>query len=164
MKHVLLAAAVVALAIGFASTRPATGHAAAATVSVPKCPSHAPKFTSLNGTSKHFVRPGARRVRLCRFYKVNWADSLGLWRQRLIGDGTTISSLTHAFNKLKEPPRGIFCMKDNGSEMVLFFGYAGAKPERVVVKLSGCRFASNGQATRSTTAGLHKRLLALAHS
>ena len=163
MKLIFLPAAVLALAVAFASTRPATGHAAAATVSVPKCPSHAPAFASRGLASSHFVRPSAQLVRLCRYYKVNWADSQGLWRQRLVRDGATIAILTHTFNKLKEPPRGIFCIRDDKSEMLLLFGYAGAKPERVVVKLSGCRFATNGRAIRSTTAGLHKRLLALSH-
>jgi hypothetical protein len=155
----LLAIAVAALAVAYA----AAGHAAA-TVSVPKCPSHAPAFTSGTGTDKTFVRHDARVVRLCRYYKVNWADSQGLWRQRLIGDGRTISQLTTAFNKLQPPPRGIFCVKDDKSEMLLLFGYAGAKPERVVVKLSGCRFTTNGNSTRSTTAALHRRLLALSNS
>ena len=162
MKRTLLAVAIVALAVAFASTRPAAGHATAA-VAVPKCPSYAPKFESLNLASPHFVRPNAERVRLCRYYKNTWAYGQKLWRQRLIQDGATISVLTHAFNRLKEPPRGIFCVKDDGSEMLLVFGYAGAKPVRVVVKLSGCRFATNGRATRSTTAGLYKRLLVLAH-
>jgi len=157
-RAALLPVAVVILAVSLGSTRAATG---AASLSVPKCPSHAPKFTSLNLTSSHFVRPGAGAIRLCRFYKVNWADSYGLWRQRLINRPVMISGLTRAFNKLKEPPRGIFCVKDDGSEMLLIFSYASAKPVRVVVKLSGCRFATNGRSTRSTTARLHDRLLAL---
>lgn len=156
MKLPLLAVAVAVMAVGYA----AAGHAAA-TLSVPKCPSHAPPFSSLNVASSHFVRREARVVRLCRYYGVNWGDSQGLWRHRLIQKHRAISSLTRAFNALKAPPRGIFCMQDDGSEILLVFGYAGAKPERVVVKLSGCRFASNGRSTRSTTAGLHTRLLAL---
>ena len=163
MKRVLLAVSVVALAVGYAYTRPVAGQAAGLkeVVRVPKCPSHAPTFTPGGGTSRHFVRPRASAVRLCRYYKVDWTDSEALWRHRLVTGGKVVSNLTHSFNRLKEPPRGIFCIKDNGSEMVLWFGYAGAKPERVVVKLSGCRFASNGKAVRSTTAHLHKRLLVL---
>ncbi len=156
MKLTLLAVTVAALAVGFA----ATSHAAA-TVTLPKCPSHAPNFTATAGASKQFVHTNAQAVRLYRYYKDNWADPRGLWRQRLIGDSPTIASLTHQFNALQEPPRGIFCVKDDHSEMLVLFGYASAKPERVVVKLSGCRFASNGKAVRSTTEKLHSRLLAL---
>jgi hypothetical protein len=159
MKLTLLASAGIAvLAIGYA----ATGHAAA-TAGVPKCPARAPKFESTLGSSKQFVKPKAQAIRLCRYYKSNWATGQTLWEQRLIADGPTITRLTHAFNQLQEPPRGIFCVKDDGSEMQLIFGYAGGKVERVVVKLSGCRFASNGKSVRSTTAWLHKRLLALAN-
>lgn len=164
MKLTLLAAAVAALAVGYAST----GHAASTSVVMPKCPSHAPKFTATLGTSSPFVRPKAQLIRLCRYYKNNWGFGQVLWRQRLIEKRATVSSLTKAFNKLQEPPRGIFCVRDDGSEMLVIFGYAetsqadSGKPERVVVKLSGCRFASNGEAVRSTTAPLHSRLLALA--
>jgi len=159
MKRVsLLALTVAVLAVAYASA----GHAAA-TGSVPKCPSHAPEFTSGFATTKSFVRPNAQVVRLCRYYKVNWADSQALWRQRLIANAETLSQLTRAFNRLHEPPRGIFCVKDDKSEMVLLFVYAGGATERVVVKLSGCRFATDGRSTRSTTAALHKRLLALSN-
>lgn len=156
MRHPLPAVAVAALAISFV----ATGRAATAPA-VPKCPAHAPKFTSVMGTSKPFVETGAQAVRLCRYYKINWADSQGLWRQALVQNHSTVVSLTHGFNVLKEPPRGIFCVKDNGSEILALFAYSGAKPERVVVKLSGCRFVSNGKATRSLSRTLHSRLVAL---
>ena len=160
----LLAAAiaVAAIAVGYGVTRPAAGQAAGLKeiFRVPHCPSHAPKFPSASGTSRNFVRPGAGFLRLCRYYKVNWADSQGLWRQRLIGD-ERVTKLTRSFNKLQEPPRGIFCVKDNGGEMALFFAYGDGTHERVVVKLSGCRFASNGRTVRSTTPGLHARLLYL---
>ena len=158
MKPALLALVVAALAFGYAST----GHAASS--SLPKCPAYAPKFTSVSGVSKHFVREGAVVMRLCRYYKNNWATGQTLWRQRLIDQSSTIDGLTRAFNRLKEPPRGIFCVKDDGSEMQLIFGYASGGVERVVVKLSGCRFTTNGKATRSTTPWLHKRLLSLANS
>ncbi|MDX6480128.1 MAG: hypothetical protein QOG85_638 [Gaiellaceae bacterium] len=159
MKLAALAIILAALTAGFA----ATGNAKEF-FRVPTCPSHAPKFTSLNGTSTHFVRPGAQMMRLCRYYKNNWADPYGLWRHRLIKNYTTVTSLTNAFNRLQPPPRGIFCVKDDGSEMALFFAYAGGTHERVIVKLSGCRFATNGRSTRSTTAKLHNRLLALSNN
>jgi hypothetical protein len=163
MKRALLAVAVAALAVGYVSTR-AAARAATGPVYVPACPSHAPESGSLGASSSRFVRPGARLIRLCRYSNINWGNSQGLLRHRLIRRGTTISSLTRSFNRLKEPPRGIFCVRDDGSEMLVAFGYAGAKPERVIVRLSGCRFAMNGPATRSTTAKLHDRLLALSKS
>lgn len=158
MKLTLLSLGVAVLAVGYA----ATGHAAA-TVSVPKCPAHAPKFQPASGTSNQFVRTKAEAVRLCRYYKNNWATGQTLWEQRLLTDASTINGLTRSFNRLQEPPRGIFCVRDDGSEMELIFGYAGGSVERVVVKLSGCRFTTNGKAVRSTTESLHTRLLALAN-
>jgi len=165
MKLTVPVVALAALAVGFGVAGRATG--AARVVVVPKCPSHAPKFEATLGTSNPFVQPNAQFLQLCRYYKNNWATGQTLWRKRTIGDRPLIARLTRAFNRLQEPPRGIFCVKDDGSEMLLIFAYAdtlktaGVAPERVVVKLSGCRFASNGDAVRSTTAWLHKRLLSL---
>src|SRR5204863_10074061 len=99
IRAALLHVAVAILALCLGSTRAATG---AATLSVAKCPSHAPMFTSLNLTSRHFVRLNAQVVSLCRYYKNNWATGMMLWRHRLIRTGTTISGLTVSFNKLKE--------------------------------------------------------------
>ena len=147
-----VAAALAALAVGLGQAAGRT-----ASVVVPKCPSHAPQFTAVIGGTSRFVRPNAQSIRLCRYYGLSWADSHGLWRQRLIDGKATINGLTKAFNALQEPPRGIFCVKDDETEILLAFAYAGAKPERVVVRLSGCRFASNGQAVRSTTAQLHAK-------
>lgn len=160
MKPAALAVMIAAFAFGYA----ATGRASSSAASVPKCPAYAPKFASISGVSKQFVPPNARAVRLCRYYKNTWATGERLYRQRLIHQSSTIEPLTNSFNRLKEPPRGIFCVRDDGSEMQVIFAYAGGSVERVVVKLSGCRFASNGKAIRSTTAWLHKRLIALANN
>jgi hypothetical protein len=103
-------------------------------------------------------------MRLCRYFSVNWGFSQGLWQQRLIRSSVTIGGITHSFNKLHEPPRGIFCAKDDGSEMLVVFAYPNAAVERVVVKLSGCRFAMNGRSTRSMTAHLQHRLTHLVKS
>ena len=157
MKRALLLAALIAVAAAAASV--SASHAAS--TSLPTCPSRAPKFVGTLGTSNPFVRPRANALRMCRYYKNNWATGMTLWRQRLITQSSTITSLTGAFNRLQEPPRGIFCVKDDGSEMQLIFGYANGTVERVTVKLSGCRFASNGKAVRSTTAYLHDRLIKL---
>ncbi len=160
MKITLLgvAVALAALAVGSA----ASGRAASS-VSLPPCPKHAPKFNSRGLTTKRFVRPEARLARVCRYYNVNWGGiSQVLWQHRLVADRATVAGLTRSFNKLKEPPRGIFCIRDDGSEMLVIFGYAGSGPERVVVKNSGCQFATNGWATRATTASLQRRLRNLA--
>jgi hypothetical protein len=162
MKLAFLVAVAAALTIGFGA---AAGRAGLhASVVVPKCPAHAPKFEATLGTSTPFVRPNAQYIRLCRYYKNNWATGQTLWKQRTFNQKTILTPLTHAFNRLKEPPRGIFCVKDDGSEMQLIFAYSGSRPERVTVKLSGCRFASNGKAVRSTTSWLHKKLLSLSNS
>ncbi len=100
-------------------------------------------------------------MRLCRYYGANWADSKGLRRQRLIRRGLTIDRITHTFNTLKEPPRGIFCMKDDGSELLVVFAYPHARAERVAVKLTGCPFATNEQGIRWATPRLQHRLLHL---
>ena len=161
MKTAVLSLVIAALAFGYATT----GRASSSAASVPKCPSHAPKFSGTSlGVKGIFVRPNAQVMRLCRYYKNNWATGQTLWRMRLIDQSSTIVGLTHAFNRLQEPPRGIFCIRDDGSEMQLIYGYADGSVERVVVKLSGCRFAANGKAVRSTTQWLHKKLLSLANS
>ena len=159
MKTTLLTVAVAAVVAGYtASSSPALPQASTA---LRNCPAHAPKFASGNTATKHFVRRGAQLVQLCRYSNVNWGDSQGLLHHRLVHRAATISRLTRDFNALQEPPRGIFCMRDDGSEVLVVFGYASGHPERVIMKLTGCRFASNGRATRSTTAGLYHRLVAL---
>jgi hypothetical protein len=159
MKLTLLAIALASLAVGYA----ASGHAAATSVSLPKCPKHAPKFNSRGLTTKHFVRNGAQLARVCRYYNVNWGDSQGLWQHRLVTDPATVTGLAKAFNKLKEPRKGIFCIRNDGREILVMFGYAGSGPERVVVQESGCQFAANGWATRATTQGLQHHLRAIAN-
>lgn len=157
MKRALLLAVAAVIAAACASV--AVGSRGA--VSAPLCPKHAPPTVSLDVGTKTFVRSGAGVVRLCRYYGVNWADSQGLWRTSVVRDGKTIAGLTRSFNALHEPPRGIFCPRDDGSEMLVLFGYAGHGPERVTVALRGCRFATNGRSTRSVTASLRSRLLDL---
>ena len=73
----------------------------------------------------------------------------------------TIGRITHMFNRLSEPPRGIFCVRDDGTEMLAVFGYPNGNAEHVVVKLSGCPFTMNGRSTRWTTPRLKNRLLHL---
>jgi hypothetical protein len=159
MKPALLVAVLVAAGAGYVTA----SHAGR--TSVPACPAHAPKMSTF-GTQVggKFVRLGANAMRLCRYYGVNWSDSKGLRQQRLIHDGVTIGHITHRFNKLNPAPRGIFCVKDDGSEMLVVFAYPTARTERVVVKLSGCPFTSNGgaaQQVRWATPRLKHRLLNL---
>jgi len=158
MKRALLIAAVVAAGVGYATA----SHAASATV--PACPSRAPKFASQGAAAKRFVRSGATAMRLCRYYGVNWGDSYGLRKQGLVRDHVTIGSVTRSFNRLQEPPRGIFCVKDDGSELLVVFAHKTGRAERVVVKLGGCLFATNGHSTRWATQRLKKRLLNLINS
>ena len=136
----------------------------AASATVPSCPRHAPKPVSQGLTTKKFVRPDAIALRLCRYFGINWGDSQGLRDQRLIHSGLTIRSITHTFNRLKDPPRGIFCMKDDASELLVVFGYPNASAERVVVKLTGCRFTMNGRSTRWSTPHLQHHLVNLIKS
>jgi hypothetical protein len=98
---------------------------------------------------------------LCRYSGVNFGDSQGLRQQRLIHGALTIGRITHTFDKLREPPRGIFCAKDDGSELLVVFLYPHASASRVTVKLTGCRFAMNGRSTRWSTPRLQHRLLHL---
>jgi hypothetical protein len=137
----------------------------AASTSVPACPGHAPKFDSVDlDVAGAFVRPGATAMRLCRYYGINRADPKGLRQQRLIHGRLTVRHITRAFNKLKPAPRGIFCVRDDGTEMLVVFTYPHARAGRVVVKLTGCPFASNGGRTtqvRWATPRLLHRLLHL---
>ena len=154
MKHALLVTAIALTAAGYVSA----SHAASATV--PACPTNAPQSISPGVASRHFVREGASAMRLCRYGANDFGTPQGLVQQHLI-HGVTIERITHAFNGLKKPPRGIFCMRDDGSEVLVVFAYPKTPPERVAVRLSGCRFAMNGRATRSTTSQLQHRLLNL---
>ena len=89
MKRALLIAALVATGVGSVMA----SHAAGA--SVPVCPGHAPKLTPRGAALRHFVRPGATEMLLCRYYGVNWGDSQGLRQQRLIRGTVTIGGITH---------------------------------------------------------------------
>jgi hypothetical protein len=155
MKRAFLIAAVVAAGAGAVTA----SHAAGA--SAPACPAHAPKLVSHGITEKRFVRPGANAMRLCRYSNINWGNSQGLLRQRLIHSQRTIGRITRAFNRLSEPPRGILCVRDDGTEMLVVFGYPNGSAERVVVKLSGCPFTMNGRSTRWATSRLQQSLLNL---
>jgi hypothetical protein len=159
MKYTLLLAAIAVAAVAAGSVT--ASHAARA--SVPACPGHAPKLVSSGAPAGPFVRPGATAMRLCRYYGVNWGDAQGLRRQRLIRASVTIGRITSTFNGLREPPRGIFCVRDDGSELLVVFGYPN-QAERVAVKLTGCRFAMNGRSTRWSTPRLQHRLLNLVKS
>ena len=159
MKRALLIAALV-VAAGFGCVTASR----AASTTVPSCPGHAPKPVSQGLITKKFVRPGAIAMRLCRYYGINWGDSQGLRDQRLIHTGLTIRSITHTFNRLHDPPRGIFCMRDDASELLVVFGYPNTGAELVVVMLTGCRFALNGRSTRWSTRPLQHRLASLVKS
>jgi hypothetical protein len=111
---------------------------------------------TLDVATTQFVRPGAARLRLCLYVAAHPS------RSRAIAGRATISSLISAFNRLRQPHKGIYsCPDDNGSEMLLLFGYRGGRPERVVLRLTGCRFATNGASSRLVTTSLQRRLLAL---
>lgn len=157
MSRVLLIAAVAAIGTGCVTP----SHAAAMSVPVPVCPGHAPTLTPRGAALRHFVRPGAGAMLLCRYYGVNWGDSQGLRQQRVINGDLTIGRITRTFNKLHEPPRGIFCARDDGSELLVVFMYPNVSISRVAVKLTGCRFAMNGRSTRWSTPRLQHRLLNL---
>jgi len=152
-------AAIAAAGAGYVTASHATS------TRVPACPAHAPKMSTFDTqVGGDFVRPGANAMRLCRYYGINWGDSKGLRQQRLIHNSVTVGRITHTFNKLKAAPRGIFCVRDDGTEMLVVFAYPTARAERVVVKLSGCPFTSNGgaaQQVRWATPRLQHRLLHL---
>lgn len=151
VKRVLLIAALAAAAAGYVTA------SRAASYSPPRCPAHAAK-PSLGVKTRSFVRPNASALVLCRYANVNWGTSQGLLRSRRINLQSTIGGLTRSFNHLQEPPRGIFCVRDDGSEIALLFAYGSGHVERVTVRLTGCRFAMNGRDTRSTTTTLYNRL------
>lgn len=155
MKRFLLIALLAATGTGFVTA----SHAASS--SVPPCPGHAPTLLSRGAPARGFVRPGAIAMRLCGYYGINWGDSHALRQKRLVRGDATISGITRSFNHLKKPPRGIFCARDDGSELLVVFGYPDGHAERIAVKLTGCRFAMNGRSTRWMTPRLQHRLVHL---
>lgn len=154
VKRALFIAAVVAAAASY------VGASGAGTRGIPACPGHAPKQIA-GAKTKSFVKPGATAMRLCRYYGNNWGFPYKLMRQRLIRRGASISSVTHTFNGLGVPPKGIFCMRDDDSKMLVVFSYQDGSSERVLVKLTGCPFTTNGRANRWATPRLQHRLLNL---
>ena len=157
MKQALVIAAIAVTAAAAGSVT--VSHAASA--SVPKCPAHTPKTIKPPVNTRHFVRQGATAMRLCRYYGVNWGFPYGLRGQRLIRDAATIKGVTATFNGLAKPPKGILCMQDDNTRMLVVFGYAKASAEHVLVKMTGCPFTTNGRATRWATPHLQHRLLNL---
>jgi hypothetical protein len=130
-------------------------------ISAPSCPAQRPQAASLDVATSRFVRPGAVRLRLCRYASLNWGGRPPLTRDRVIDDRGTIARLIRALNRLRTPHGTYYCLMDDGSEILLLFGYADGGPARVVVELSGCRFATNGRSSRWTTPRLDRRLRAL---
>ncbi len=83
-------------------------------------------------------------------------------RGRLIRNGATIAVLIRRLNSLRRVARGAYpCPTDDGNEILLVFGYANRHPQRVIVELSGCRFATNGRSSRWTTARFRAGVLTL---
>jgi len=154
VKRALVIAAVLAAAAGYV----AASHAG--TAGTPSCPSHTPKKIAAVHT-KSFVRPGASAMRLCQYYGANWGLPYKLLRQRLIRRVAVISSLTHSFNGLGIPPKGIMCIRDDDSKMLVVFSYPDGGAERVLLKLTGCAFTTNGRVNRWGTPRLQHRLLNL---
>jgi hypothetical protein len=107
------------------------------------CPSHAVRATSLEVAGPPMVPSGAVRLRLCRYSGANAPRPLRLARSRLIRNVSLIDRLTHELNTLP-PARGTYhCPLDDGSEIVLRFGYRARTPRQVVVGLTGCQFITN---------------------
>jgi len=154
VRRVLLIAALVAAGAGYVTASPSAG------TSVPACPGHAPlpQPAAKGAPLKHFVRPGATAMRLCPCY----CSTVNMW-ERLYRSRVTIDGITGMFNRLRVPKPGTYmCPLDDGTELLVVFGYPNARTERVLVHLSGCEGATNGRSGRSMTARLYNHLLRLA--
>jgi hypothetical protein len=114
------------------------------------CPSHAPPAASLEVAGPPLVRRGAVQVKLCRYSGGNAPRPLELARSRLIRSVALIGRLTQELNTLPQARRGTYhCPSDDGSEVLLRFGYRTQTPRGVIVGLTGCHFVTNGLTDRS---------------
>ena len=111
-----------------------------------RCPSQAPQLHSPRGPGRReeLVSPQGVAARLCRYHGLNASSRLGLAHTRLITDISLVRSLARQLNSLP-PTRGTYsCPMDDGSEILLVFGYVARSPERVTVGVLGCKAVTNG--------------------
>lgn len=112
-----------------------------------RCPSRAPQLPAARKSrlGNRFADPGATIILLCRYQGLNAASPLRLARARRITRLATIKKLTRELDSL--PLRGgvYHCPYDDGSKILLIFGYGSREPERVVVGLRGCMGVTNGR-------------------
>jgi hypothetical protein len=113
------------------------------------CASRAPSAMSLEVAGPPLVRPGAGLLKLCRYFGVDALRPHRLSRSRLIRDLAVIDRLTRELNRLPQRHGNYPCPRDDGSEIVLLFGYHHLRPKRVIVGLTGCHFITNGWTDRS---------------
>lgn len=96
---------------------------------------------------------------------MNGPRSLHLARSRLIRHVASIDRLTHELNTLPQVHGIHNCPLDDGSEILLRFGYRTRAARHVIVGLTGCHFVTNGWTDRSgpspESAHLVRRLIEL---
>jgi hypothetical protein len=106
------------------------------------------------------VRPGAVSLELCRYSGRNAPRPLHLSRSRRIRDHALVGRLTRELNGVPQRHGLYNCPMDDGSEIVLLFGYRDLSPQRVIVGLRGCHFITNGWTDRLGTSRQAARLVA----
>ena len=166
MKHaILLTVAAALLAAGCGSAAAGGGprnDPAPLPAALARCPSGAPLAVNRGISTTPFVHPGAKLLRLCHYAGPLTERRPRLVRARLVRNGATIAALIRRLDSLRRVTGGPYpCPTDDGNEILLVFGYSGRQPQRVIVELSGCRFATNGRDSRWTTASFRSKLLAL---
>jgi hypothetical protein len=148
-----LAVVSVALALGATAcgagsrAAPQPGSAVRGAASL-RCPPRAPQLRVAGKlrSGTRFAQVGASVLVLCRYRGLNATPPRRLARARRIASVARITELTRILDSLPARGRRMYaCPMDDGSEIVLLFGYRSRRPERVVVGLRGCMIITNGR-------------------
>ncbi len=117
------------------------------------CPAKSPRAIQTNSwprAHRRLAPHGARLITLCRYSGINSHPSYGLVASEVVSRHATIHRLVHRFDALKPAPPGAFsCPADQGSDILAMLAYPGEHQVRILVTLTGCAAASNGDVSRA---------------
>jgi hypothetical protein len=122
--------------------------------SSPACPTRGPRGIGSNPwppAQRELAPRGAGMINLCRYSGLNSRPRFKLVGNDLVTDGPTIHRLLDRLDSLKSPPsdQAFLCPSDDGSEVLATLNYPGQHEVQILVTLSGCSAATNGDLTRA---------------
>ena len=117
-----------------------------------RCPAHAPQLGGQVETRRPRApcRSRGSAGRSLPLHGLNAVPRLGLARKRSVRNRRTIQALTRRINSLPRQRPAIYaCPFDDGSEVLIVFGYPDRGNERVTVGLRGCSSVHDGKVVTS---------------